>query len=47
MTEATICPITPEYPLRCMAEHAFATYTGRIGDWWTCATRRTRRRWRQ
>lgn len=27
-------PITFEYPLRCGAEHAFATYTGRIGEWW-------------
>ena len=27
-------PITQEYPLGCTAEHAFATYTGRIGEWW-------------
>ena len=27
-------PITQEYPLRCTAEHAFDTYTGRIGEWW-------------
>jgi hypothetical protein len=27
-------PITHEYALRCSAEDAFATYTGRIGEWW-------------
>jgi hypothetical protein len=27
-------PITHEYVLRCSAEHAFDTYTRRIGEWW-------------
>jgi Activator of Hsp90 ATPase homolog 1-like protein len=27
-------PITHEYTLGCSAEQAFATYTGRIGEWW-------------
>jgi hypothetical protein len=27
-------PITHEYALRCSAEDAFATYTGRIAEWW-------------
>jgi len=27
-------PITHERSLRCSAEHAFATYTDRIGEWW-------------
>jgi Activator of Hsp90 ATPase homolog 1-like protein len=27
-------PITEEYRLGCDAERAFATYTGRIGQWW-------------
>jgi hypothetical protein len=27
-------PIIHEYSLRCTAEHAFATYSRRIGDWW-------------
>src|SRR6187402_345665 len=27
-------PITFEYRLACSAGEAFATYTGRIGDWW-------------
>jgi hypothetical protein len=26
--------ITHDFPLRCSAEHAFAMYTGRIGEWW-------------
>jgi hypothetical protein len=30
----SIAPITYEYDLRCGAEEAFATYTGRIGEWW-------------
>ena len=34
MTAATISPITLEYPLRCTAEQAFATYADRIGEWW-------------
>jgi hypothetical protein len=33
MDEST-APITHEYALRCSADHAFATYAGRIGDWW-------------
>jgi hypothetical protein len=27
-------PITHEYSVRCDAAHAFAVYTGRIGEWW-------------
>jgi Activator of Hsp90 ATPase homolog 1-like protein len=27
-------PIAHEYELTCSAEHAFATYAGRIGEWW-------------
>jgi hypothetical protein len=27
-------PITFQYSLGCSAEYAFATYTGRIGEWW-------------
>jgi uncharacterized protein YndB with AHSA1/START domain len=27
-------PIVHEYVVRCSAEHAFATYVGRIGEWW-------------
>jgi hypothetical protein len=34
MSDESTSPITYEYPLRCSAEHAFATYTGRIGEWW-------------
>jgi hypothetical protein len=34
VTKATISPITLAYPLRCTAEHAFATYTDRFVEWW-------------
>jgi uncharacterized protein YndB with AHSA1/START domain len=34
MSDESTSPITYEYELRCSAEHAFATYTGRIGEWW-------------
>jgi hypothetical protein len=34
MSGEELSPITYEYPLRCSAEHAFATYVGRIGEWW-------------
>lgn len=27
-------PIEHEYALACAPEHAFATYAGRIGEWW-------------
>jgi hypothetical protein len=27
-------PIAHEYALRCDAEHAFTTFTGRIAEWW-------------
>jgi hypothetical protein len=33
MSDAT-SPITFDYALQCSAEHAFATYAGRIGEWW-------------
>jgi hypothetical protein len=31
---ALTSPLTHEYALRCTPEHAFATYTRRIGEWW-------------
>jgi hypothetical protein len=34
VTTKSTSPITYEYSLGCSAEHAFATYTGRIGEWW-------------
>ena len=34
MSDESTSPITHEYPLSCSAGHAFATYTGRIGEWW-------------
>lgn len=34
MSGEGLSPITHEYALRCSAEHAFATYAGRIGEWW-------------
>jgi hypothetical protein len=30
----SVGPITHELVLPCSAEHAFDTYTGRIGEWW-------------
>jgi hypothetical protein len=34
MSDESTSPITHEYALRCSVEHAFATYAGRIGEWW-------------
>lgn len=34
MSDEAAGPITQDYRLRCSAEHAFATYAGRIGEWW-------------
>jgi Activator of Hsp90 ATPase homolog 1-like protein len=34
VSDDSISPIRHDYLLRCSAEHAFATYTGRIGEWW-------------
>ena len=34
MNDDSTSPIAYEYSLRCSAEHAFDTYTGRIGEWW-------------
>ena len=34
MSDEAAGPITQVYRLRCTAEHAFATYAGRIGEWW-------------
>ena len=34
MSDEAASPITHTYVLRCTAEHAFATYTGRIAEWW-------------
>jgi Activator of Hsp90 ATPase homolog 1-like protein len=34
MSAHSLSPITHEYVLRCTADHAFAAYTSRIGEWW-------------
>jgi uncharacterized protein YndB with AHSA1/START domain len=34
VSEESTAPIVHEYGLRCNSEHAFATYAGRIGEWW-------------
>jgi hypothetical protein len=34
MSGESTAPIRHERTLRCDAEHAFATYTRRIGEWW-------------
>ena len=34
LAAVSAAPITLEYELGCSAEQAFATYTGRIGEWW-------------
>lgn len=34
MTHEPLSPITHERRLRCGARHAFAVYTGQIGEWW-------------
>jgi uncharacterized protein YndB with AHSA1/START domain len=34
MNDEFTSPITEERALGCNVEHAFATYTGRIGEWW-------------
>jgi uncharacterized protein YndB with AHSA1/START domain len=34
VSDESTAPIVHEYRLRCNAEHAFATYAGRIGEWW-------------
>jgi hypothetical protein len=34
VSDETTAPIAHEYSLRCGAEHAFAVYTERIGEWW-------------
>jgi hypothetical protein len=34
MSHESLSPIAFEYVLRCSADHAFATYMGRIGKWW-------------
>jgi hypothetical protein len=34
MNDEATSPITHELSLGCSVEHAFATYTGRIGEWW-------------
>jgi hypothetical protein len=34
MSDEALYPIAFEYVLICSAEHAFATYTVRIGKWW-------------
>ena len=34
MSDDSTAPITHEYLLGCRAEEAFATYTGRISEWW-------------
>ena len=34
MTETTIAPVRKLLTVNCSPEHAFATFTERIGDWW-------------
>jgi Activator of Hsp90 ATPase homolog 1-like protein len=34
VSDESTAPITLERALGCDDEHAFATYTGRIGEWW-------------
>jgi uncharacterized protein YndB with AHSA1/START domain len=34
VTGDALPPITHERSLRCVPEHAFETYTGRISEWW-------------
>ena len=34
MSDESLSPIAIESVLLCNAEHAFATYMGRIGEWW-------------
>jgi hypothetical protein len=34
VSDEAASPITHEYALRSSADHAFDTYTGRIGEWW-------------
>lgn len=34
MPDHPISLITHDFHLLCSAEHAFATFTARIGDWW-------------
>jgi uncharacterized protein YndB with AHSA1/START domain len=34
VSDESTFPITRTYDLRCTAEHAFSTYTGRIAEWW-------------
>ena len=34
MTETTIAPVRKLLTVDCSPEHAFATFTERIGDWW-------------
>jgi Activator of Hsp90 ATPase homolog 1-like protein len=34
MSAEPASPIVHEYRLGCSAEHAFAVYAGRIGEWW-------------
>jgi uncharacterized protein YndB with AHSA1/START domain len=37
-TETTIAPVRKTLTVNCSVEHAFATFTDRIGDWWPLPT---------
>jgi uncharacterized protein YndB with AHSA1/START domain len=37
-TETTIAPVHKTLRVACPVEHAFATFTDRIGDWWPLPT---------
>ncbi len=34
MSDESTSPITHECSVRCTPQHAFATYTGRMSEWW-------------
>jgi hypothetical protein len=34
MSDESTAPIVHDYRLSCSSEHAFATYTERVGEWW-------------
>ncbi len=38
-TETTIAPVHKTLAVACAVEHAFATFTERIGDWWPLPNR--------
>jgi uncharacterized protein YndB with AHSA1/START domain len=40
-TETTIAPVQKALTVNCPVEHAFATFTDRIGEWWPLPTHST------